>query len=88
MRPIIKATLPAPCINPGPGCSGIVQPDDRFDVSHLTSHHLDPWQPLTAEMVGPAHVSCNRRAGGKEGRAKQIEVKRIDRRLPSVTSGW
>jgi hypothetical protein len=87
-RPIIARTLPAPCVDPKPGCPGIVTPDQPWDVAHLVSHHLDPFQPLTLAAVGPAHRTCNRTQGGKEGRAKQLQARRTDQRLPDKDSGW
>lgn len=87
-RPIIARTLPAPCVDPKPGCPGLVQPGQLWDIAHLVSHHRDPFQPLVLEAVGPAHRSCNRSQGGKEGRAKQIAHTRVDQRLPSEGSGW
>lgn len=88
VRPMIAATLPSPCIDPKPGCAGLVLPGDRWDVAHIVSHHLDPMQPMTPEAVGPAHAACNRWHGAKEGRAKQLRAKRDDQRLPGADSGW
>ncbi len=88
VRPMIEATLPAPCVNPSAICPGLVEPGSRFDVAHLVSHHLDPSQPLTPSAVGPAHPRCNRVAGAKEGRAKQLRAKREDAKLPPEGSGW
>lgn len=85
VRPIIEAQLPLPCVQ---GCGWPVLPGQRWDVSHLVSHHLNPFQPLTIEYVGPGHRHCNRSDGGKEGRAKQLQKKRDGKRLPPSGSGW
>jgi hypothetical protein len=90
VRPILSAQLPAPCVNAftWDGCAGVVMPGQAFDVSHIISHNVDPAQPLSLEMVGVAHTRCNRRAGGREGRAKQQRKTGEDARLPPEGSGW
>ena len=88
VRPIIQAALPLPCVDPAPGCPGLVQPTDKWDTAHLVAHVHDPFQALTLENVGPAHRSCNRKNGGKLGKAKQMATKRQDQRLPAEGSGW
>jgi hypothetical protein len=88
-RPIITAQLPRPCVN---HCGRMVEPGQRFDIGHLISHAIDPSQPLSLELVGPAHPGCNRQAGGREGRAKQLRkaqpLQQQDQRLPREGSGW
>lgn len=84
VRPTIAAALPSPCVE----CGRAVMPGQRFDVAHIISHARDPFQPLSPELVGPAHPSCNRSAGAKENRARQLQRKRDADRLPSADSGW
>lgn len=66
-RPIIKASLPAPCIN---RCKkgGIVYPEQRFDVAHI----IDVAHGGTDDLqnAGPAHPGCNRSDGGRAGARK------------------
>lgn len=90
VRPVIQASLPAPCVNAfvWAGCRGVVHPDQKWDVAHRVSHHRDPFAPLSIEMVGPGHTKCNRIAGGKEGRQKQLARGRPNPRLPHEGSGW
>lgn len=88
VRPLIQATLPAPCVSPKPGCPGLVQPTDKWDVSHRIDHWRDPWQLLTIEAVGPGHRSCNRWRGAKDGRAQQLQRKADGQKLPREDSGW
>lgn len=89
-RPIIKAALPLPCVNAyaWEGCTGVVYPHEQFDVAHIISHHLDPFSALDMSSVGAAHSRCNRRAGGREGRAKQLKAKAENKKLPTADSGW
>lgn len=63
-RPIIKASLPARCVN---RCrrGGYVYPDQRFDVAHIIDAHLGGTDDLW--NLGPAHPGCNRSDGGRAG---------------------
>jgi len=78
-RPIITASLPAPCVN---RCQlgGIVEPGQRFDVAHIIAPEHGGTDTL--DNVGPAHARCNRSDGGKAGRTKQLAAKRTEQRLP------
>lgn len=89
-RPIIARTLPAPCVDPRPGCSGVVSPGDKWDVSHLPGYSAarNPWMPLSLEIVGPAHRGCNRTNGARDNRQRQLAAKREDDRLPSKDGEW
>lgn len=92
-RPILAASLPAPCVNAGrwAGCRGVVHPGEAFDVAHIVSHNVDPTQPLDLSRVGPAHRLCNRKAGAAEGgrkRARTREGGPDAKRLPPAGSGW
>lgn len=79
MRPIIKAQLPLPCVNPRPGCPGIVEHVDAWDVAHVIA--LDNGGGNTPDNVGAAHAGCNRADGGRRGarhtnRLRQLEARR------------
>lgn len=79
MRPILKASLPAPCVN---HCvlGGVVYPEQAFDVAHIVDVALGGTDDRS--NLGPAHCKCNRSDGGKAGRAKQIATKREALRYP------
>ena len=79
VRPIIAATLPAPCVQPRCQLHRPVEPEDKWDVAHLPGVALGE---ETVETVGPAHQRCNRSDGGKVGRAIQIAQTQTDRRFP------
>ena len=64
MRPIIKASLPAMCVD----CGGVVMPGQAFDVGHIVA--LSAGGLNTQANVGASHRGCNRRAGGAMGGAK------------------
>ena len=55
----ITATLPAPCIE----CGRPIVPGQPFDVGHRVPLSLGG----SVSDYGPAHIKCNRRAGGKLG---------------------
>jgi len=57
MRPIIQASLPAPCI----GCGRLVYPDQPFDVGHIIS--VDDGGTDDPSNLGPHHRGENRRDG-------------------------
>ena len=60
LRAMLAATLPAPCIR----CGQTIQPTDQWDTDHIIGRVLIPradW--YNPDMVGPAHATCNRRAG-------------------------
>lgn len=77
MRPRIAATLPARCVN----CPHLVMPDQKWEIGHIIDAALGGTNDGT--NLGPAHVRCNRSAGGKAGRAKQIATMKNERRLPT-----
>lgn len=70
-RPIIAATLPAPCVN---RCGKPVLPGQKWHVGHLPGHDRAlTHQPPTLQTVGPSHARCNTQAGqqlGQQLRAK------------------
>lgn len=80
LRPIIRASLPQPCINPKPGCPGLVEADQLWDVAHrgagLASGTVD------VRDCGPAHRHCNRSDGGKRGAAIRNGKRQAQRRMP------
>jgi 5-methylcytosine-specific restriction endonuclease McrA len=60
----LAATLPAPCCR----CGRPVLPTDQWEADH--SVPLVRWpegKPYPDRLIMPAHKSCNRRAGGKDG---------------------
>lgn len=77
MRPIIKANLPARCID----CGRLIYPDMRWQVGHIVSVAAATRAGWTvAQMndpsnLGPTHAkapgqrACNQIAGGKLGAA-------------------
>lgn len=80
-RPIIKATLPAPCVN---RCvlGGIVTAEQKWDVAHLPGRDARHGHAPTLEDVGPAHARCNRSDGGKVGARVRTERIRSRTRMP------
>lgn len=63
-RARLERTLPAPCCR----CGRPVLPTDEWEADHLVA--LVGWpehQPYPDHLIRPAHKSCNRRAGGKDG---------------------
>lgn len=81
LRPIIRATLPQPCINPKPGCPGMVESDQQWDVAHRGGGLVDP--STDPRDCGPAHRHCNRSAGGKVGAAITHAKRQTQRRMPT-----
>ena len=76
-RPIIAATLPAPCID---RCGRLVYPDQAWDVGHIVPLSVGGTADLT--NLGPSHSTCNRKAGGRMG-AAITHGNRTERRLPA-----
>ena len=79
-RPIIRASLPAACVQPRCQMGGVVEVGDRFDVAHLIAP--EDGGTDTLDNVGPAHARCNRSDGGKAGAARQKATKAQRARLP------
>lgn len=85
-KPRVAAALPAPCIE---GCGRMVEHGSTFDLGHIVSVADALMQGWTTQQIndpsnlGPAHPTCNRRNGGKAGRAKQVAARRQTRRLPT-----
>ncbi|MBT1676012.1 HNH endonuclease [Curtobacterium aurantiacum] len=63
----IAATLPAACVNQPCRHGGFVFPDQAWDVGHIIDASAGGSDAL--DNLGPAHVECNRRDGGKLGAA-------------------
>lgn len=57
------ALLPAAYGQPCPHCGETMWPGQALDLDHV---------PGTALYRGMAHAVCNRREGGRRGRAKQL----------------
>lgn len=78
VRPLIKATLPAPCVD----CQRPVYPADNWHVGHiLAAAHggtNDAWN------LGPTHARCNTRAGGKIG----ASISNAKRKKKTETPNW
>ena len=64
-RPIIAATLPAPCVQPRCQLGGIVHPDQAWDVGHIVG--IPDGGTNDADNLGSSHRRCNRSDGGKTG---------------------
>jgi hypothetical protein len=79
-RPIIRASLPAACVQPRCQMGGIVEPDQKWDVAHIVAP--DEGGTDTLDNIGPAHQRCNRSDGGRVGQAKQMAAKVERARLP------
>ena len=68
---------PCPHIDTDPLCPGLMQPGQDLDLDHTDDR---------AAYRGMAHASCNRRAGGRKGRARQVAVP--DPESPCVIRSW
>lgn len=79
MRPIIQASLPQPCVNPGPRCPGLVEAGQLWDVAHRGAGLAGG---SDAHDVGAAHRYCNRRDGGQRGAAITQAKRQQQRRMP------
>lgn len=62
VRKVIETQLPLACVE---GCGRLVTRDDRWHVAHIIPAALGG--DTTLENTGPAHASCNTRAGAKLG---------------------
>jgi hypothetical protein len=80
LRPIIKASLPQPCVNPKAGCPGLVEADQLWDVAHRGGGLVQPGADV--RDVGAAHRHCNRSAGGKVGASITNAKRKTQRRMP------
>jgi len=79
-RPILRASLPAPCVQPRCQLGGVVEVGQAFDVAHIIPPEHGGEDSLS--NVGPAHPRCNRSDGGKAGRTKQVARRQTEKRLP------
>lgn len=77
---MLEAALPQPCVNPAPGCSGVVEPGDVWDVAHRGPGLIDP--DADVHDYGAAHRYCNRRAGGILGASIRTAHNQTRKRLP------
>lgn len=75
-RAQFAAMLPLPCAF----CGRVIGPNDPFDLDHIFGVASGD-HSMSALQV--AHPSCNRRDGGRKGRARQIRAGRNERRLPN-----
>jgi len=64
-RSRIAQLLPLPCIE----CGRPVTPDQNWHVGHKVAASA-PGSSAGTANVGPAHATCNLKAGGKLGAAK------------------
>lgn len=76
-RPIIAATLPRQCVD----CPRLVTTDQPWDIGHIVSVANGGTDHL--HNLGPSHTACNRSAGGRDGRARQLAGLKQKRRLPT-----
>lgn len=84
MRPIIKAALPARCVD----CGRLIYPEQKWQVGHIVSaaHGIragwttaqinDPSNLGPTHAKGPGQKACNQIAGGKLG-AQISNAKRV-----------
>ena len=91
MRPRIKATLPAPCVD----CGHPVDPEGAWQIGHIVSVAQGKQMGWTTQQIndptnlGPSHSnksgpqgrSCNQSAGGRLGAQVSNIKKKTDRRL-------
>lgn len=82
-RPIIAATLPAPCVQPRCQRGGTVHPEEQWDVAHLPGHDARLGGELSLEVVGAAHRRCNRSDGGRTGNAIQQQRRKTEKGYPT-----
>lgn len=80
LRPIIAASLPQLCVNPKPGCPGLVETGQLWDVAHRGGGLMQPG--ADARDVGAAHRHCNRSDGGRRGAAVVNSKRQAARRMP------
>lgn len=64
LRAIIESQLPLPCIE---GCGGMVEKGSKWHLAHKVP--ASQGGKTVASNVGPAHVGCNLRSGGRLGAA-------------------
>ena len=76
-KPRIAATLPAPCTV----CGRTVAEEMAWQVDHIVPLSLGG--DSSSANLGPAHRTCNARAGGRLGAAKTNAAKKTARRLPN-----
>lgn len=74
IRKSLEARLPLPCIEPGPGCPGLVVKGDRWHVAHIVP--ASQGGRTTLANCGVAHAKCNLRAGGRMG-AEVVNIRRV-----------
>ena len=85
-REIVKAMLPAPCTK----CRGLVTQEMNWHADHILSRAegealgMSPLEIDASWNLGPAHRSCNTKAGGKlgaqmkAGKKKQVTVPQFE----------
>lgn len=73
VRAFIRSQLPLPCVE----CGRDVTDDARWHVAHILP--ASRGGRTTIENCGPAHPSCNLRAGGKLGAAVSNQSRRTSR---------
>lgn len=76
MRPLINATLPAPCVD----CGRAVMLGDRYDVGHILAQSLGGSDDQF--NLGPSHISCNRKDGGRLGGLKSAKKRNRKTEIP------
>lgn len=67
-RAALAPTLPTLCGR----CGRIVDVDDAWDVGHIIDRSVAPELAADPDNWRVEHRRCNRSAGGKAGRAKQL----------------
>jgi hypothetical protein len=59
-----RASLPALCVN---GCGRLITPDMTYGIDWENGHFDNLAEGGSVKLTGPAHVKCNRGAGGRLG---------------------
>ena len=77
-RPLIRASLPQPCVD----CGFAVFPDQRWDIGHIIAHSMGG--PDELWNTGASHVKCNRSSGQR----MSVAVKKKNKHMKSEKSRW
>lgn len=78
MRARINAALPLPCVD----CGRPVHPGQPFHVGHIIAASMGGTD--SPSNLGPSHVKCNTKAGGKMG-GKKTALKKSKKKREG---GW
>lgn len=71
-RAYVGTLLPAPCGR----CGQVVTADMAWDVGHIVDQVDAPELAMDPSNWRPEHSRCNRAAGGRKGRSRQLRPRR------------